>query len=291
MTPLDLVHIAASSPNPNIPPKAVWKSTSDKVKIFYLPIFANVFYEPIGKDVYTNRTIYYHPLQLLKRSNQNTPPDHLEDKKLNVAYLYYRCDRKEREALFHKLDGLFDDRVLQVHALGRCPANMRNPLSEENHARSRFNSSYNLDAIAKYVDYEMVIAGENSMLPYYITEKFVNVFLASLDHDKSNGKGSIPIFIGSSVVLKHFNSSAFIFCSYENDFATCLHSITELTKAPQKYLSHYRNSPIFAGNSMKEQLENWLTFFYWHEDAKDSEVYSLYHDAILQIFHDLHVWM
>ena len=290
-------------------PKRWFSPSPHKVRVFFLPTFATSFPEFIISKP-TNSAAEalseesgdwennLRPSRLLSpialdASEQRMAKDSL------IAYLYFRCDRPDREKLFHSLHSSFASRPrfgfslqngvstnyksesVGVHALGACHGQVEptphppinkvlssvssTVASSDIYAQSRFGEGYNLEAVRSYHDYSFVIAGENLALEGYVTEKLTNVFLAE----------SIPIYLGSKSVEKHFNSSSFISCYVDTGsdkyIDTCVRKVLEIVQNEIRWREILSVIPI-AGVNNADRANTWLDIFYWHEDARDTTV-------------------
>lgn len=83
--------------------------------------------------------------------------------------------------------------------------------------------------------YKFTIAFENSFSEGYTTEKLIQPFYAY----------SIPIYWGNPLVVKEFNSKAFINCNdYGNDFDAVIEKVKELNSDNNKYLEMLSEPPM-----------------------------------------------
>ena len=178
----------------------------------------------------------------------------LARKHMFAAYLYYRCDRLDREEFF---DALNMESGGRVSALGRCRGRSESFDNDETDARStkatfmtrRFSRTWHDDSVALYAPYRFVVAFENHPdTDGYVTEKIVNAFLA----------GAIPIYRGPSDIGKYFNSRAFVNCGNFESLVACARYVTELDQDAQRIKAILSEPPV----ETTEQLERtfaWIT--------------------------------
>ena len=293
-----------------IPPR--WSNVESQFRVLYLPPFTTSFPEFIASDVSSeiaenlnllNDSVLLRPSRLLHPVSQSPEKRKMSIEKL-IAYLYFRCDRNDRERLFRSLYHAFKapeklslngipspwqsgKNLAGIHALGACHGNIEpvprplvdkllpsvngfsssESLTRDIYARSRFKDGYNLDAVRSYRNYSFVIAGENLSLGGYVTEKLTNAILAE----------SIAIYVGNRLVEKYFNSSSFVACYIDNDSLSdrdvdiCVRKVLEIVENPRQWQDMLSVTPI-TGANMLDRANRWLELFYWHEDARDTNV-------------------
>jgi hypothetical protein len=168
----------------------------------------------------------------------------LSEKKRSVAYLYFRCDRPDRELFFSLLFPLLPT----VDSLGACSGSGRSSDQAAKDSRgyieARFASNYIGQAIHAYKPYKFVIAFENTLVDGYITEKLTNAFLSH----------SVPIYYGAPDVGKYFNTQAFINCHDFLDLQSCASYVAKVNEDETLYLSYLQAPPMTS-------VEVWCDFF------------------------------
>jgi hypothetical protein len=116
------------------------------------------------------------------------------------------------------------------HSLGSCSGGLKK-------IHKKIEGVWSDNTIIEYYKkYKFVIAFENSIGDYYITEKILNAFYS----------GAIPIYSGSSKIKELFNEKAFICLQdFEND-EKCIEYILNLT---DKQRADMMSEPIYNKNS------------------------------------------
>jgi hypothetical protein len=151
------------------------------------------------------------------------------------AYLYFRCDRPEREAMF---DLLATARSSEPTALGVCKGTAPR---DQTAIAKRFAASWHDDAVHLYSKYRFVVAFENSVVDGYITEKILNAMLAD----------AIPIYFGPKQVKSYFNPDAFIDCGDFDSLRECA-SFVARVDANASLLSSYLSAPRISEQQADE---------------------------------------
>ena len=92
--------------------------------------------------------------------------------------------------------------------------------------------------------YKFNIAGENSFVEDYVTEKIMDAFCAR----------TIPIYIGTDKVFRDFNKEAFIYL--ENyDYEKLLHKVREVDTNKELY-KHMMTVPVFNRDNVIDEYVN-----------------------------------
>ena len=165
------------------------------------------------------------------RSDMHWKTDVLRNKSGEVAYLYYRCDRPEREEFFDLLvDRLGSKRV---HALGRCRGNRVGP-SQHSYDQQRYHHSYLSQAISLLSPFKFVIAFENARRYGYITEKLTNAYLAH----------TVPIYFGAPDVNDIFSADSMINCNHFATLQDCADRVAKLSANEVEYANVLGASPM-----------------------------------------------
>jgi hypothetical protein len=105
----------------------------------------------------------------------------------------------------------------------------------------------------KFIEkYRFVISFENESYPGYVTEKIYQPMY----------KGSIPVYWGSTLIDKDFNTHSFINCHEYNDDEAVIRRILELEEN-HEMLEEVLQEPWFHGNRLPESIkeENIAAFF------------------------------
>ena len=122
--------------------------------------------------------------------------DYLKQKTKFCAYLY-SVNHPHRIKYFNLLS-----KYKKVDGLGKSCNNCNIDFKRYKHD---IEATWLDEAVEIYSQYKFVIAMENKMEPWYITEKIINPIIA----------GSIPIYWGSPEVFQYINKKRVI---YINDF-------------------------------------------------------------------------
>lgn len=192
------------------------------------------------------------PMKLIRKSLIDNAKIFEVNKVHDIAYLYYRCDRRNREELFDKIYMAYRG-VIGITPLGACRGNNMKEISPPTYssnmanANSRFSNKYLQEAIEMYKPYKFVVAYENSVIPGYITEKVLTAYLAS----------SIPIYFGTSTVHEIFNNESMIFCNDFQSLEDCIDYIVHVNNHYDVY------SKMVSANPFKN-ISQFCGSFFWN---------------------------
>jgi hypothetical protein len=151
------------------------------------------------------------------------------------SLLYIASNCKKHRELFFKEYRKLDKKSA---ALGQCSNTQGGRLLQQGY---RGHGAWE-ELADYYAKYKFGMAMENRKIPYYVTEKILNVFES----------GAIPIYWGDSVLAKKlFNEKAFIDISDFNSVADAAKYVYELSKDPKR-LQDMANEPVFKDNTVPE---------------------------------------
>lgn len=208
--------------------------------------------DDVSADLYiTNKTLPstlylpFYAMSFLERKTYTVddlliPPSNIHRNRFCI-FIHSNCNQnflgvQYRETFF---DVLEHESGLRIDSPGRCKNNISfdNLLNELGQQGDYSNWTSNVDV---FTAYKFVLAIENEFIDGYITEKFINPLLA----------GSIPIYMGSSDIVKHFNPARFINVRDFPDMVSCAQYIIQVDNDPELY-AQIQNAPIFLNNDMR----------------------------------------
>lgn len=187
------------------------------VKSMYLPCYSSMFTEA-GLD----------PTYLLRKGGEKL-------KTKFAAFVYSNCDEKfpgveARRKFFELLQERSGGRV---DSWGKCLRNM---------TRDDDKGSW-IDNAKTLGEYKFVVAFENDYPDGYISEKLVMPMVA----------GSIPIYLGSPLVGKHFDTKSFVNVRNYDSWDKCIDRILALDKDDAEYY-HMLDHPWLPQNRLGEHF-------------------------------------
>lgn len=155
------------------------------------------------------------------------------------AFAYSNCDEKfggvrDRKRFYYLMQKMSGNRV---DNLGRCYGGQGSGgvLSNDN----------------IFSPYKFVVAFENEQILGYISEKITNPMLC----------GSIPIYLGASDVVEHFNPKSFINVSDFDNFESCINHVLKID-ADDKLYQEMLNEKWFRNDKYLTDLETKGSDFY-----------------------------
>lgn len=137
-----------------------------------------------------------------------------------------------REHVFNR----FAKKCVECHALGRCCGKFKK------RKRKIPGMWHNEDLIKAYSQYDFVFAMENALEDGYITEKIYNAYAA----------GAIPIYYGSAIVNKFFNSKSFINLATFKNVDKCAEYVLGMS---EEDIQKMRNEPIYNTETSQDDLD------------------------------------
>ena len=114
-----------------------------------------------------------------------------------------------------------------------CPGPVLNNMTDA--IESRFSGNWIQGKLEFLKDYKFTIAFENTLIPGYTTEKLIHPLISN----------SIPIYYGNPLVVKEFNTKAFVNCNdYDNDLDLVVQKVIELDKDENEYMEMLQQPPM-----------------------------------------------
>ena len=120
---------------------------------------------------------------------------------------------------------------MSCEAFSKCPPQLgRNVVRNKTGVQSRQYAQYIDNTVQRYADCDYVLAVDEGARQGYVSEKIVSAYIA----------GAVPIFSGSGIVSRLFNSDSFIDANSGRvaDIAT---EITALAAAPARLAAAARS--------------------------------------------------
>ncbi len=129
----------------------------------------------------------------------------------------------------------------QVDAPGLCMNNMPPLGGHASPDESRSSRSWTREKVDFLMSYKFTIAFENASYPGYVTEKIIDAMHAN----------SIPIYWGTPLVCKDFNSRSFVNCNDYKSFEDVVARIIEIDNDDELYAKYLAEPYELEGQALK----------------------------------------
>ncbi len=151
-----------------------------------------------------------------------------------IGYMAQNCAHTHRDTLFISICAELEATPVSCEAFSKCPPQLgRNVVRNKTGVQSRQYAQYIDNTVQRYADCDYVLAVDEGARQGYVSEKIVSAYIA----------GAVPIFSGSGIVSRLFNSDSFIDANSGRvaDIAT---EITALAAAPARLAAMHLAAPL-----------------------------------------------